>query len=51
MAGVVFGTSKTVDNLQGAINDELHEVVQMYPVCGAKKELYKQFKSQLTLKK
>ncbi|SEW14288.1 Rubrerythrin [[Clostridium] fimetarium] len=31
-AGGVFGTGKTVDNLQGAINGELHEVEQMYPV-------------------
>ncbi|NLK27371.1 MAG: rubrerythrin family protein [Clostridiales bacterium] len=31
-AGAVFGTSTTVDNLQGAINGELHEVDQMYPV-------------------
>lgn len=32
VAGAVFGTNKTVDNLQGAINGELHEVEQMYPV-------------------
>ncbi|HOQ75292.1 MAG TPA: rubrerythrin family protein [Thermoclostridium sp.] len=31
-AGAVFGPCKTVDNLQGAINGELHEVEQMYPV-------------------
>lgn len=31
-AGAVFGGGKTVDNLQGAINGELHEVEQMYPV-------------------
>lgn len=31
-AGAVFGPSKTADNLQGAINGELHEVEQMYPV-------------------
>jgi len=31
-AGGIFGTGKTVDNLQGAINGELHEVEQMYPV-------------------
>lgn len=31
-AGAVFGNNKTVDNLQGAINGELHEVEQMYPV-------------------
>lgn len=31
-AGGVFGTGKTVDNLQGAINGERHEVEQMYPV-------------------
>ena len=30
--GAVFGTGKTVDNLQGAINGEVHEVEQMYPV-------------------
>lgn len=31
-AGAVFGVGTTVDNLQGAINGELHEVNQMYPV-------------------
>ncbi|ADL08525.1 rubrerythrin family protein [Thermosediminibacter oceani] len=31
-AGAVFGVGKTVDNLQGAINGELHKVEQMYPV-------------------
>ena len=31
-AGAVFGTGTTVENLQGAINGELHEVEQMYPV-------------------
>jgi rubrerythrin len=31
-AGGFFGTGKTVYNLQGAINGELHEVKQMYPV-------------------
>jgi len=31
-AGAVFGLGTTVDNLQGAINGELHEVNQMYPV-------------------
>ena len=31
-AGAIFGDAKTVDNLQGAINGELHEVEQMYPV-------------------
>lgn len=31
-AGGVFGANKTEDNLQGAINGELHEVEQMYPV-------------------
>ncbi len=31
-AGGVFGPCKTVDNLQGGINGELHEVEQMYPV-------------------
>jgi len=31
-AGAVFGVSNTVENLQGAINGELHEVEQMYPV-------------------
>ncbi len=30
--GGVFGVGKTVDNLQGAINGEVHEVKQMYPV-------------------
>jgi len=31
-AGAVFGAGKTANNLQGAINGELHEVEQMYPV-------------------
>lgn len=31
-SGGVFSSNKTVDNLQGAINGELHEVEQMYPV-------------------
>lgn len=31
-AGAVFGKGTTVENLQGAINGELHEVNQMYPV-------------------
>ena len=31
-AGAVFGQTSTVENLQGAINGELHEVEQMYPV-------------------
>jgi len=31
-AGAVFGVGNTVENLQGAINGELHEVEQMYPV-------------------
>ncbi len=31
-AGAVFGDGNTVDNLQGGINGELHEVEQMYPV-------------------
>lgn len=31
-AGGVFGCTKTVTNLQGAIDGELHEVKQMYPV-------------------
>lgn len=31
-AGGVFGPNGTADNLQGAINGELHEVEQMYPV-------------------
>jgi rubrerythrin len=31
-AGAVFGNGKTVDNLQGAIGGEMHEVEQMYPV-------------------
>ena len=31
-AGAVFGTGKTADNLQGAIDGELHEIDQMYPV-------------------
>lgn len=31
-AGGVFGYNNTVENLQGAIDGELHEVEQMYPV-------------------
>jgi rubrerythrin len=31
-AGAVFGVGSLVENLQGAINGELHEVGQMYPV-------------------
>lgn len=31
-AGAVFGMGKAVENLQGAINGELHEIKQMYPV-------------------
>ncbi len=31
-AGGVFGTGNTVENLQGGIDGELHEVEQMYPV-------------------
>jgi rubrerythrin len=31
-AGGVFGIGKTAENLQGAINGELHEIEQMYPV-------------------
>jgi len=31
-SGAVFGIGSLVDNLQGAINGELHEVEQMYPV-------------------
>lgn len=31
-AGAEFGVGKTADNLQGAIDGELHEVEQMYPV-------------------
>jgi rubrerythrin len=31
-AGAVFGIGSLVNNLQGAINGELHEVEQMYPV-------------------
>lgn len=31
-AGAVFGVGKTAENLQGAINGELHEIEQMYPV-------------------
>lgn len=32
VAGGVFGAGKTVENLQGGIDGELHEVEQMYPV-------------------
>lgn len=31
-AGAVFGVGKTAENLQGAIDGELHEIKQMYPV-------------------
>lgn len=31
-AGAVFGVGTLVENLQGAINGELHEIEQMYPV-------------------
>jgi rubrerythrin len=31
-AGAVFGQTNIVENLQGAINGELHEIDQMYPV-------------------
>ena len=31
-SGAVFGIGTLVENLQGAINGELHEVEQMYPV-------------------
>jgi rubrerythrin len=31
-AGGVFGNTNIIENLQGAINGELHEVEQMYPV-------------------
>ena len=31
-AGAVFGHTSIVENLQGAINGELHEIDQMYPV-------------------
>ena len=41
-AGAVFGLTKAVDNLQEAIDGELHEVEQMF-VCGAKQEKYKHF--------
>lgn len=32
VAGAVFGAGNTVQNLQGGIDGELHEVEQMYPV-------------------
>ncbi|AOT68644.1 rubrerythrin family protein [Geosporobacter ferrireducens] len=31
-AGAVFGLGKTIQNLQGGIDGELHEIEQMYPV-------------------
>lgn len=31
-SGAIFGTGTLVENLQGAIDGELHEVEQMYPV-------------------
>lgn len=49
-AGAVFGIGKTAENLQGALNGELHEIKQMYPVyletarfqkeAGAEKSFY-----------
>jgi rubrerythrin len=32
VAGAVFGNTNIVENLQGAIDGELHEIDQMYPV-------------------
>lgn len=32
VAGAVFGNTNIVENLQGAIDGELHEIEQMYPV-------------------
>jgi len=32
VAGAVFGHTNIVDNLQGALEGELHEIEQMYPV-------------------
>jgi rubrerythrin len=32
VAGAVFGLTNIVENLQGALNGELHEIDQMYPV-------------------
>jgi rubrerythrin len=32
VAGAVFGNTNIIENLQGAIDGELHEVEQMYPV-------------------
>lgn len=32
VAGAIFGHTNIVENLQGAINGELHEIDQMYPV-------------------
>jgi rubrerythrin len=37
--GAVFGLKKTADNLQGAIDGELHEVEQMYPAFMAVAQL------------
>ena len=31
-AGAIFGHTNIVENLQGAIDGELHEIDQMYPV-------------------
>ena len=31
-AGAVFGHTTIIENLQGAINGELHEIEQMYPI-------------------
>ena len=38
-SGAGFGLSTTSDNLQGAINGELHEVNQMYPAYIAVAEM------------
>lgn len=49
-AGAVFGVQKTVDNLQGAINGELHEVEQMYPV-NEEKDAQRSFRFALEAEK
>lgn len=45
-AGAVFGPNKTADNLQGAINGELHEVNQMYPVYLNAAEFQQEYDAQ-----
>jgi rubrerythrin len=41
-AGAVFGMGSVVDNLQGAIDGEVHEIEQMYPVYMATAQFQKE---------